>query len=165
MGNTESNESNTAGSSEDNSARRRRENIAAAVDAATTVAAVVAAGWAAAKLLSSSASEDENTNERGKMMEAAGSSRGGYPIPNQAAGRFESHQIPRIKFEDFPSDSVMEMEAKGEQRENEVIPSSDESRSVGDDHHLVLSGVWIGLISQAIGSSSPLKVGCDALDF
>ncbi|KAF7113870.1 hypothetical protein RHSIM_RhsimUnG0106700 [Rhododendron simsii] len=45
---------------------------------------------------------------------------------------------------------LMEMEAKGEQRENEVIPSSDESRSVGDDHHLVLSGVWIGLISQWI---------------
>ncbi|KAF7141063.1 hypothetical protein RHSIM_Rhsim06G0180100 [Rhododendron simsii] len=37
-----------------------------------------------------------------------------------------------------------------EQRENEVIPSSDESRSVGDDHHLVLSRVWIGLISQWI---------------
>ncbi|KAG5556981.1 hypothetical protein RHGRI_007285 [Rhododendron griersonianum] len=44
----------------------------------------------------------------------------------------------------------MEMEAKEEQRENEVIPSSDESRSVSDDHdHLVLSGVWIGLISGA----------------
>ncbi|KAI8549545.1 hypothetical protein RHMOL_Rhmol06G0032800 [Rhododendron molle] len=42
----------------------------------------------------------------------------------------------------------MEMEAMEEHRENEVIPSSDESRSVGDDHHLVLSGVWIGLISQ-----------------
>ncbi|KAG5565729.1 hypothetical protein RHGRI_001595 [Rhododendron griersonianum] len=44
----------------------------------------------------------------------------------------------------------MEMEAKEEQRENEVIPSSDESRAVGDDHHLVLSGVWIGLISQNV---------------
>ncbi|KAG5557332.1 hypothetical protein RHGRI_007550 [Rhododendron griersonianum] len=34
--------------------------------------------------------------------------------------------------------------AKEEQRANEVIPSLDESRFVGDDHHLVLSG----LISQ-----------------
>ncbi|KAG5532697.1 hypothetical protein RHGRI_027106 [Rhododendron griersonianum] len=113
MGNTESNKSNAAGSSEEDSARSQRENAATEVDAAT------------AKLLSASASEDEKTNERGKMMEAAGSSRGGYQIrnkfedsppydhspdhekTNEAAGRFESHQIPGIKFGDFPSESVV----------------------------------------------------------
>ncbi|XP_058183112.1 uncharacterized protein LOC131301035 [Rhododendron vialii] len=76
MGNTESNESNAAGSSEEDSAQRQRENtetaVATAVGVATAVATVAAAGWAVTKLLSSSASEDEKTNDKGKLMVAAG---------------------------------------------------------------------------------------------
>ncbi|KAI8539363.1 hypothetical protein RHMOL_Rhmol09G0176900 [Rhododendron molle] len=131
MGNTESNKTNAAGSSEEDSARRERENAATAVGAATAVAA--------GKLLSSSASEDEKTNERGKMMEAAGSSGGGYQTrnkfedsppndyypdhekTNEAAGRFESHQIPSIKFEDFPSDSVVLEGAAGNRIPGKLI--------------------------------------------
>ncbi|KAG5532693.1 hypothetical protein RHGRI_027102 [Rhododendron griersonianum] len=117
MGNTDSNKSNAAGSSEEDSARGQSENAATEVEAAMAMAT--------AKLLSSSASEDEKTNESGKMMEAAGSSGGGYQTrnkfedsppydyypdhekTNEAAGRFESHQMPRIQFGDFPSDSVV----------------------------------------------------------
>ncbi|KAF7132377.1 hypothetical protein RHSIM_Rhsim09G0125500 [Rhododendron simsii] len=126
MGNTDSNEWNAARSSEEDSARRRRENTVTAAGAAKAVAAVAAAGWAVTKLLSSSASEDEKTNDKGKLMVAAGSS-SGYP-----SGSFSGY--PTNKFEGYlPDEKTNErgkmMEATGGKLKMNIGASLSDDRS------------------------------------
>ncbi|KAG5532704.1 hypothetical protein RHGRI_027113 [Rhododendron griersonianum] len=138
MGNTESYESNAAGSSEEDSARRCRENMATAVGAVMAMAAVAAAGWAVTKLLSSaiaaagwvvtkllssSASKEvEKTNDKGKSMVAVGTSSG--------------YRIPRNRFEDSPYDYFPDEKTNERQKmmvtESYQIPSNEFEDSHSD---------------------------------